>query len=160
MSVMNSSSSLFFQNTYSPTPLSFGYLTPAQNPLPLSETDALDDFSLGEVAPFDTSFAPSELQPVVNRSLSEGFHLAKLSSEEPIHTGSALNPNSAEFVPGGKKTGKQGNRGGSEHGKAGVKPRDLLEQTMLQQRIIENRITTLKLRGLPYTVKALIYIDE
>ncbi|CBK19971.2 LOW QUALITY PROTEIN: uncharacterized protein [Blastocystis hominis] len=151
MSVMHSSSSLFFQNTYSPTPLSFGYLTPAQNALPLSETDALDDFSLGDVAPFDASFATTEPQPVAERSLNEGLHLAKLPSEEPIHTGSALNPNSAEFIPGGKKTGKQGNRGGAEHGKAGVKPRDLLEQTMLQQRIVENRITTLKLRGLPYT---------
>ena len=159
MSVMHSSSSLFFQNTYSPTPLSFGYLTPAQNALPLSETDALDDFSLGDVAPFDASFATTELQPVAERSLNEGLHLAKLPSEEPIHTASALNPNSAEFIPGGKKTGKQGNRGEAEHGKTGVKPRDLLEQTMLQQRIVENRITTLKLRGLPYTVETWNQID-
>ena len=86
--------------------------------------------------------------------------MVKPPNEEPMHTGSSLNPNSAEFVPESKKSGKQGNRNGSEHGKAGVKQRDLLEKAMLQQRIVENRIVTLKLRGLPYSVEIEDRIDE
>ena len=94
--------------------------------------------------------------------------MVKPPNEEPMHTGSSLNPNSAEFVPGSKKSEKPGNRSGSEqrsrsgseHGKAGVKQRDLLEKAMLQQRIVENRIVTLKLRGLPYSVEIEDRIDE
>ena len=121
----------------------------------------MGDFSFGESMPFDASHAS-------DRSLSDELHLVKLSSEEPIHAGTSLNPNSAEFVPGSKKSEKPGNRSGSEqrsrsgseHGKAGVKQRDLLEKAMLQQRIVENRIVTLKLRGLPYSVEIEDRIDE
>ena len=153
MSVIHSSSSLLFPSIYSPTPLSFDYTSPSQSQLSRSKTDVMGDFSFGESMPFDASHAS-------DRSLSDELHLVKLSSEEPIHAGTSLNPNSAEFVPESKKSGKQGNRNGSEHGKAGVKQRDLLEKAMLQQRIVENRIVTLKLRGLPYSVEIEDRIDE
>ena len=152
MSVMHSSSSLFFQNTYSPTPLPFSFLTPAQDARSFPETEVLEDFSLGEQAPFNASFTSEDMQPAVNRSFSDGFYAAQARSEEPIHSSSVLNPNSAEFIPGSKKLGKQRTRSSSEHGKTGVKQRDLLEKAMLQQRIIDNQIVTLKLRGLPYSV--------
>ena len=152
MSVMHSSSSLFFQNTYSPTPLPFSFLTPAQDARSFPETEVLEDFSLGEQAPFNASFTSEDMQPAVNHSFSDGFYAAQARSEEPIHSSSVLNPNSAEFIPGSKKLAKQRTRSSSEHGKTGVKQRDLLEKAMLQQRIIDNQIVTLKLRGLPYSV--------
>lgn len=101
---------------------------------------------------YKRSIGSEDVRSGSDLNLEENLHLMKPLNVEPPRVTSTLNPNSAEFIPNSKKAIKPANRSEADHGKPGVKRRDLLEQTMLQQRIVENRILTLKLRGLPYTV--------
>ena len=156
VNVIHSPPSLF-RSTYSSTPLSavpssFNFFTPSQGSLSLHDVDRIDDFSLGERAMYKRSIGSEDVRSGSDLNLEENLHLMKPLNVEPPRVTSTLNPNSAEFIPNSKKAIKPANRSETDHGKPGVKRRDLLEQTMLQQRIVENRILTLKLRGLPYTV--------